>query len=216
MKKLIPAVVTVLAVAGCTHLVDGTPKMAAPGYHVPTAAAPTTGPVALPGPPDCPEVPFTVLLTQSPDEPTLSIPTVLGWQPSNERNSPLIRGAFVAPGLRANDFTPNAVVTLADVTKNSDTPEKAIQTETQGLDTKFAIDSLTTGTRCGFPYETVDYKYEGRPATTLIVAAKDDKARVWVSTVEMQTTEPNRPEYVKAKQLIIGAYKVTTKGGAAR
>jgi len=153
------------------------------------------------------------LESQSRDEPTLSIPTVLGWQPSNERNSPLIRGAFVAPGLRANGFTPNAVVTLADVTKNADTPEKAIKTETEALATKFTMESLTTGTRCGFPYETADYKFEGRPATTLIIAAKDDKDRVWVSTVEMQTTEPDKPEYVKAKQLIIGGYKITIRGG---
>lgn len=184
--------------------------MISPGSnHVATVTS------ALPGPTNCPVVPFTVLVPQNRDEPTLSIPIPSGWQESDKHNSTLIRGAILAPGLRANDFTPNAVVTLADVTQDSDTPQKAIETETQGLATKVTIESQTSGTRCGFPAKTINYKVEGRPATSLIIAAKDDKGRVWVSTVAIQTTDPNNPDYVQAKQLIIGGYKVTTGGSVA-
>lgn len=152
-------------------------------------------------------VPLTVLPKNGVDEPTISIPTPQGWKFSDEHNSPLVRGAILNEGLQANGFLPNAVVTLAEVTSDSSTPERAIDTERAGLAQKVRIDSESPGTLCNYPSLTLNYKYEGRQATTIIVAAKDQHNKVWVSTVGIQTTEPDNPLFVTAKRAILGGFQ---------
>jgi hypothetical protein len=152
-------------------------------------------------------IPLTVLPAIGDDEPIVSIPTPQGWKFSDKHNSSLVRGAILNEGLRANDFVPNAVVTLADVTSDSSTPERAIDTERGGLAQKVSIGSETSGTLCGYPSMTLNYKYEGRQAPNVILVAKDRNNRVWVSTVGIQTTEPNRPDFVEAKRAILDGFQ---------
>jgi hypothetical protein len=152
-------------------------------------------------------IPLTVLRANSADEPTVSIPTPPGWKFSDKHNSSLVRGAVLNEGLQANHFIPNAVVTLADVTSDSSTPQEAIDTERGGMAQKLNIDSEASGTLCGYPSMTLNYKFEGRPATTVIVAAKDQHNKVWVSTVGIQTTEPNNPDFVKDKRAILDGFQ---------
>jgi hypothetical protein len=111
--------------------------------------------------------------------------------------------------LAANHFVPNAVVTLADVTSDSSTAQRAIDTEHGGLAQKVRIDSEASGALCSYPSMTLNYKLEGRQATTVIVAAKDQHNRVWVSTIGIQTTEPNNPDFVKAKRAILDGFQFT-------
>jgi hypothetical protein len=152
-------------------------------------------------------VPLTTLRKNAVDEPTISIPTPQGWKFSDEHNSALVRGAILNEGLQANGFVPNAVVTLADVTRDSSTPERALDTERGGLAQKVNIDSEAPGTVCSYPSLTLNYKYEGRQATTIIVAARDQHNKVWVSTVGIQTTEPDNPLFAKAKREILGGFQ---------
>jgi hypothetical protein len=155
---------------------------------------------------------MTVLPKNGVDEPTISIPTPQGWTFSDKHNSSLVRGAILNEGLQANGFVPNAVVTLADVTSDSSTPERAIDTERAGLAQKVSIDSEVPGTLCSYPSTTLNYKYEGRQATTIIVAAKDQHNKVWVSTVGIQTTEPDNPQFAAAKQAILGGFQFVLPG----
>lgn len=152
-------------------------------------------------------IPLTVLPPNGTDEPAVSIPTPPGWKFSDKHNSSLVRGAILNEGLAANHFIPNAVVTLADVTSDSSTPQAAIDIERGGLAQKVSIDSETSGTLCSYPSVTLNYKFEGRQATTVIVAAKDEHDRVWVSTVGIQTSEPNNPDFVRAKRAIIDGFQ---------
>ena len=152
---------------------------------------------------------MTVLSPTGADEPAVSIPTPPGWKFSDKHNSSLVRGAILNEGLAANHFIPNAVVTLANVTSDSSTPQAAIDIERGGLAQKVSIDSETSGTLCSYPSMTLDYKFEGRQATTVIVAAKDEHDRVWVSTVGIQTAEPNNPDFVKAKRVILDGFQFT-------
>lgn len=158
-------------------------------------------------------IPLTVLRRSAPDEPTISIPTPQGWKFSDEHNSSLVRGAILNEGLQANGFVPNAVVTLADVTSDSTTPEQAIATERAGLAQKVSVDSETSGILCGHPSTTLNYRFEGRQATTMIVAANDQHNRVWVSTVGIQTTEPNNPDFAKAKRAILDGFQFILPNG---
>jgi len=172
-----------------TH--PSTAPTSAPGYHCSMSSG----------------IPLTVLPPNAGDEPTISIPTPQGWKFSDRHNSALVRGAILDEGLKSNDFVPNAVVTLANVTSDSSTPERAIDTERAGLAQKVSINSETSGTVCGYPSVTLNYKFEGRQATTVIVAAKDQHNRVWVSTVGIQTTDPNNPDFVKSKRAILGGFQ---------
>jgi Probable lipoprotein LpqN len=154
-------------------------------------------------------IPLTVLPPNGTDEPTVSIPTPPGWKFSDKHNSSLVRGAILNEGLQANYFIPNAVVTLADVTSDSSTAKRAIDTERGGLAQKVRIDSEASGALCSYPSMTLNYKLEGRQTTTVIVAAKDQHNRVWVSTVGIQTTEPNNPDFVKDKRAILDGFQFT-------
>jgi hypothetical protein len=154
-------------------------------------------------------IPLTVLPSNGTDEPTVSIPTPPGWEFSVKHNTSLVRGAILNEGLAANHFVPNAVVTLADVTSDSSTPQMAIDIERGGLAQKVSIDSETPGTLCSYPSMTLNYKFDSRQATTVIVAAKDAHNRVWVSTVGIQTTEPNNPDFVKDKRAILDGFQFT-------
>lgn len=184
-----------IAQVGCASAVDSN--------HSSTTPAPTAGYhcVVSNG------VPLTVLPKNGVDEPTISIPTPQGWKFSDKHNSPLVRGAILNEGLQDNGFVPNAVVTLADVTSDSITPERAVDTERAGLAQKVSIDSEAPGTLCGYPSMALNYKYEGRQATTIIVAAKDQHDKVWVATVGIQTTEPDNPLFVTAKRAILGGFQ---------
>jgi hypothetical protein len=155
------------------------------------------------------DYPLTTLVSHASGEPVLSIPQPPGWQSSTEHNSALVRGVLLNPNLQANDFIPNAVVTLADVSGDADDELGAIYNEKAGIKQKVAITNAVTGYVCGYPSETVDYVIDGRPTTSLIVGAKDPHGKVWVSTVVISSAEPANPEFVKAKQAILSGFQLT-------
>lgn len=152
-------------------------------------------------------IPLTVLPSSSPDEPQLALPKPEGWLSSTEHNSSLVRGAILNPALQANGFIPNAVVTLADVTMDARSSTQAIDNERDGLARNVVISSDAPGTLCGYPSRTVNYTISGRQATTLIIAGKGTNNKIWVSTVGVQTTEPDNPDFVSAKRAILEGFQ---------
>lgn len=151
-------------------------------------------------------IPMTVVPPREADEPFVSVPTPAGWE-FVARDREMVRGGLVSAELRANDFTPNAVITLADVSVVARTPQQALDAEQSGLAGEVHIDSVQDGTLCGYPARRVNYLFEGRDATTLIVAGTDGRRRTWVSTVGIQTTEPTNPQYVQDKAVILDNFQ---------
>ncbi|ETZ93683.1 hypothetical protein L828_3561 [Mycobacteroides abscessus MAB_030201_1061] len=67
-------------------------------------------------------------------------------------NSDVIRGVVFSKSLTANDFTPTAVVTVADVTVGTASLEQALEIERGGIvQNGVDIQSETSGTICGYP-----------------------------------------------------------------
>lgn len=124
-------------------------------------------------------------------------------------NSDAIRGVIFNKSLTANEFTPTAVVTVADVTEGTSSLEQALEIERGGIvQNGVNIESETAGTICGYPAKTINYPIEGRPGSTLIVAAEHDR-RIWTATVTIQTTDAGNPIYITDKQSILNGFQVT-------
>lgn len=151
-------------------------------------------------------IPMTVVPSRGPDEPFLSVPTPSGWE-FIARDKEQVRGALASVALRSQDFTPNAVITLADVSADYATPQQAIDGEQLGLAGEVHIDATQDGTLCGYPARTVNYLYEGRHATTLIVAGTDARKRTWISTVGIQCADPSVAGFAEDKALILNNFQ---------
>lgn len=158
-------------------------------------------------------VPLVKLGAQVDEEPTLALPQPPGWVFKTELNSQLIRAVMGDPELEANGFSPEAVVTLENLTDRVSTPQQALYGEITGVTNSpllhAALDTETPGTVCGYPSLTVTYTIvaNGHAATALVVAAQDYSNRIWAATVTIQTTEPANPDYVNAKTAILGGFQ---------
>ncbi|WP_231506693.1 MULTISPECIES: LpqN/LpqT family lipoprotein [unclassified Mycobacterium] len=154
------------------------------------------------------DVPLTTLGPKTAEEPTLELPTPAGWEHSaSTMGSPMIRGIVVNKGLRANDFTPNAVVTLEDLTGKVADAQQGIEAEVVGAQQAgIAVTSRTPGTVCGHPSATITYTLKGHSVTALVVAAADGQ-KVWAATLTVQTAEPDNPAYIADKQKIINNFQ---------
>ncbi|WP_409428511.1 LpqN/LpqT family lipoprotein [Mycobacterium sp. SMC-11] len=143
------------------------------------------------------------------DEPTITLPRPPGWEflPSNE--SPPVRGVLYNQELRRHGFTPNAVVTLEDLTGQVGLPAQALAKERAAVTTVIGeLDSDIAGTVSGFPSRTITYNLQGRPATGLLIAVQNTKARIWAITVTLQTTDADNPHYIAAKQALLDSVEV--------
>ncbi|GAS96520.1 uncharacterized protein RMCC_3486 [Mycolicibacterium canariasense] len=146
------------------------------------------------------------------DEPTLALPTPSGWVYSASMNSPIIRGFVANVGLRANDFTPNAVVTLEDLTGKVRNTEQGIDAELSSIaQNGIAVTSRIPGTVCGHPSTTITYTLLGHSVTALITAAADGP-KVWAATLTVQTAEPDNPAYNAGKQAILNNFQLILPG----
>ncbi len=151
--------------------------------------------------------PLLALKAQAPGEPQMALPQPPGWERSTKLDSELIRGIIVNNTLRANDFSPNAGVTLEDLTGKVETPQQALDAEVNGItQAGITIDSRTPTTHCGQPATIVDYTLQGRPVTVLIVAAKNDD-KLYAAALTVQTAEPENPTYVKDKKSILDGFQ---------
>lgn len=159
-------------------------------------------------------VPMTTLVPKANGEPTLGLPTPSGWVYSSEMNSPLIRGLVANVGLRANNFTPNAVVTLEDLTGKVSNAQQGIDAELAGATKSgLSIESRTPGTVCGQQSTTVTYALQGHAATGLIVVATDGQ-KVWAATLTVQTSEPDNPTYIADSRTILNNFRIILASAA--
>lgn len=205
--SMMPVVVATLVVAGCSSPESGAPETSASKVSSSASSAPSAEAAA--GECASSDVPMLDLESQAPDEPGLAVPQPQGWERDTRMDSQVIRAALLNQGLRANDFTPNVVVTLEELTGKVETPEQAVAAERDGLvQAGNVIENETSGTQCGHPSLTVDYTLEGHPVTAMAVAAEHNQ-KMWAAIVTIQTTEPDNPTYVEDKKTILGGFAFT-------
>ncbi|AYM41028.1 hypothetical protein DYE20_05225 [[Mycobacterium] chelonae subsp. gwanakae] len=160
------------------------------------------------------DIPRVTLDAKAPDEPMLAVPTPRGWQYSPAMNSPVIRGAVANVGLRANDFTPNAVVTLEDLSGKVTSAQQGVDAEIASVEQGgVAVESRTAGTVCGHPSSTITYTLQNRPVTALI-AAVEAGPKIWATVLTIQTAEPGNPAYTAGKQVILEGFQFRLPGNS--
>ena len=165
--------------------------------------------------------PMSDIPTRTDQEPKLRIPVPKGWERSTKMDSENIRFSIRAPGLTANGFTPNAVVTLQKVAGDIGKPSQILQAQQDQLTQKLQLkDVNTTETKvCGAPalsatYSTPELKLgpnlpsvPERKATSLgtVYRAKDAN---YVATLTVQTIKPDDPAYVKDSEEIVKGFQL--------
>lgn len=143
------------------------------------------------------------------NEPTIILRRPPGWEIRRDSDTPLVRGVLYNQELRRHGFTPNAVVTVEDLTGRVGLPAQALARERAAVTAVVGeLDTDVAGTVSGFPSRTITYNMQGRPATGLIVAAQDIHDRIWAITLTMQTADPDNTGYLTAKQTLLDSLEV--------
>lgn len=143
------------------------------------------------------------------DEPTITLPRPPGWEFMPSNDSPPLRGVLFNQELRRHGFTPNAVVTLEELTGQVGLPSQALAKERAAVANVVGeLDTDVPGTVSGFASRTITYNLQGRPTTGLIIAVQNAKDRIWALTLTIQTTDPDNPHYIAAKQAILDSLEV--------
>jgi len=91
--------------------------------------------------------------TRTDQEPKMRIPLPQGWERSTKMDNESIRFAIRNPGLAADGFTPNAVVTLQKVGTDIGKPEKVLEAQNDQLAKKLKLTDMKTNPTdlCGVP-----------------------------------------------------------------
>lgn len=146
---------------------------------------------------------------REPDEPTITLPRPPGWDFLPGDDTPPVRGVLYNQELRRHGFTPNAVVTLEELTGQVGLPAQALAKERAAVTAVVGeLDTDIAGTVSGFPSRTITYNLQGRPATSLIVAVQNAKDRIWAVTLTVQTTDADNPHYVTARGQLLDSLEV--------
>ncbi|WP_420108707.1 LpqN/LpqT family lipoprotein [Mycolicibacter arupensis] len=147
---------------------------------------------------------------REPDEPTIVLPRPPGWEFLPGKDSPpVVRGVLFNQDLRRHGFTPNAVVTLEDLTGQVGLPAQALAKERAAVAAAIGeLDTDVAGTVSGFPSRTITYNLQGRPATGLLIAVQNAKDRLWAITITVQTTDADNPHYIDATRQLLDSLEV--------
>lgn len=213
----IAAALAAILVAGCSHTVGGSAARSS-GVSSSGAATPTGQATAE----SCTAVapPLSTVPSKNAAEPALRLPVPPGWERNTMLDSELIRYVVVNRGLAAQDFAPNAVVTLERVAGTTVTAQQVIDQEKAGLGSGIGSTEpvATPGTTCGLTSETVNYTLSGRgnvpdhPATVLIVVGPFG-GDTYAATVTVQAVAVDDPTYREDSQAILAGFQMVPTGG---
>lgn len=206
-RRTAALLVATLLTAGCAK--DPAPEPPTSTTH------PTNSDVATAAPCKTVPSPMADIATRSAAEPRMRIPTPNGWQQSTALNSELIRFAEGNPALRANDFTPNAVVTLEKAPGGQTDPARAFELEREALTRSVVTTNMQTNDEkvCGHPAQIVHYTsgtmgtLKPHPATVLLVAASVN-GTTYIATVTIQTTDDTNPDYQRDSAEILTGFQM--------
>ena len=166
-------------------------------------------------------VELTDIPTRTDQEPKMRIPMPQGWERSTKMDSEQIRFAIRNPGLAADGFTPNAVVTLQKVPSDVAWPDQILQAQNDQLAKKLKLTDLnaTPTEVCGAPALSTTYTapevnlgkkapaIPPRSAKQLGVVYKAGDL-IWVATLTVQTVKPDDQTYAKDSDDIIKGFQL--------
>ena len=134
------------------------------------------------------------------------------------KESPIVRFFMGNKSLTANNFTPDAVVTMGTVQGGGKVNDAFEQGRSGLTSAGFTNLSVTDGTVCGLPAQTVTSTLPAmpgmapeRPGKALIVA---DQAgdKMYIVAVQVQTTDPANPTYQHDSNTILTGLQVLPPG----
>lgn len=158
--------------------------------------------------------PLVDIPQKNPREPQLRVPQPPGWERNTMMDNQIIRFAIVAQDLIANQFAPNAVVTLESVRGSAD-PDTVFEQNRSNLTSMMGAFDLQTesNTTCGLPSETTTYTAPAmgpapeRPIIMHAVVAQGPSA-TYLATLTVQTTDPANPTYVRDSKEIVDGFQL--------
>ena len=162
--------------------------------------------------------------TRTDQEPKMRIPMPPGWERSTKMDSENIRFAIRNPGLSADGFTPNAVVTLQKVAADIGKPQQILDAQNDQLAKKLKVTDMTSNATevCGAPAMSTSYtapevdltkrnpkapKIPPRKATSLGVVYKSGDA-AYVATLTVQTVKPDNPTFQQDSETILKGFQL--------
>jgi hypothetical protein len=201
MRLRLLACVTIAtsAVVACGHVVDGN------AVRQPLA-----------GEGNCAKVPapMSTIYPKHDGEPVMRIPQPPSWQRNTMLDSEVIRYAMDNPTLIANEFAPNALVTLEDITTKGGSPHEIIAKEWDTLTKIGGSDLVTTSDSpvCGLPAQRVTYKLPQMgaipPHSAAALAVITPGVRKYAVLIGLQTTQPDNPTYAADSQTILDGFEI--------
>lgn len=170
--------------------------------------------------------PLTDVPTRTDQEPKMRLPVPQGWERSTKMDSENIRFAIRNPGLAADGFTPNAVVTLQKIASDIGKPEQILDAQNQQLAKKLKVKDMNSSPAevCGAPAMSTSYTapevkigpkippIPPRKATSLGVVYKAGDA-TYVATVTVQTVKDDNPAYLKDSETILKGFQLLPAAG---
>jgi len=159
-------------------------------------------------------VPLANLDPRAADEPRLGLPQPPGWHLDSAQRPPAVRAVMQGPGIEANRYQPNAVLTLENITGTVRTPQQALDWEIEGLSKTGVLIDRFPGTVCGYPAIALTYNMGvvNHEATVLIVAGRGGDGKLWAASVTVQAIDPNNPDYVSEKHAILSGFQFAFAG----
>lgn len=165
--------------------------------------------------------PLSDVPTRTDQEPKMRIPVPKGWERSTKRDNEQIRFAITNPGLAADGFTPNAVVTLQRLGTNVGKPEQILEAQNEQLTKKLKLTDLnaTPTTVCGAPALSTTYTapeiklgkkapvIPARRASQLAAVYRSGDAN-WVATLTVQTIKPDDQTYTRDAEEILKGFQL--------
>lgn len=169
--------------------------------------------------------PLTDVPTRTDQEPKMRIPVPEGWERSTKMDSENIRFAIRNPGLAAEGFTPNAVITLQRVAADIGNPQQILDAQNQQLAKKLKVTDMKSNSAevCGAPAMSTSYTapevkispkinpIPPRKATSLGAVYKTGEA-TYVATVTVQTIKDDNPTYVSDSEMILKGFQLLPPG----
>lgn len=163
--------------------------------------------------------------TRTDQEPKMRIPLPQGWERTAKMDNESIRFAIRNPGLTADGFTPNAVVTLQKVDTDIGKPEKVLEAQNEQLGKKLKLTDMKSSPSqvCGAPALSSSYtapevklgqKIPTIPPRTASSVSSVFKGRDanYVAMLTVQTIKPDNQAYVADSATILKGFQLLPQG----
>lgn len=170
-------------------------------------------------------VPLVDVPTRTDQEPKMRIPVPPGWERATKLDSEQIRFAIRNPSLTADNFAPNAVVTLQKISSAFGKPEQILQAQNDQIAKKLKVTDMTSDPAevCGSPAMSTSYTapevkvapkippVPARRATSLGVVHREGEV-TYVAILTVQTVKPDDKKYAEDSATILKGFQLLPAG----